>query len=120
MEIIYRTFDGKEFDNETDARQHESVLHDGIKMWDRTGKLCEETSAAFVLYLADEEANLAFFKMAEEQGDDNITGITEGEDYGLYLWDEYSNVYRWIDDEEVSVLMVAANYLKQRKEEVNV
>ena len=116
MEIIYRTIDGKEFDNEADACYHESVLRDGIKMWDRTGRERQETANAFVLYLADADANLAFFDMAEKQGDHSIAGLTKGEDYGLYLWDECSSEYRWIDEEELSVLMVAANYLKQRKE----
>ena len=117
MEIIYRTFDGKEFDNEADACYHESVLRDGIKMWDRVGRERQETSAAFVLYLADVDANLAFFDMAEKQGDADIAGITKGEDYGLYLWDECDNEYHWIDDEELSVLMVAAKYIERKRVE---
>jgi hypothetical protein len=117
MEIIYRTFDGKEFDNEADACYHESVLRDGIKMWDRVGRERQETSAAFVLYLADEEANLAFFDMAEKQGDFDIAGITKGEDYGLYVWDECDNAYHWVDEEELSVLMVAAKYIERERVE---
>ena len=116
MEIIYKTFDGKEFDNEADACFHESVVLEGIKMWNRDGREVNTTEGAFVLYLENEEANRGFFALAMAQGDSDICGIIEGEDYGLFLWDECSKEYRWIDDEELSVLMVAAKYIKSKKE----
>ena len=116
MEIIYRTFDGKEYDNEADACFHESVVLEGIKMWNRQGKEADTTKGAFVLYLENEEANRGFFALARAQGDGDIRGITEGEDYGLFYWDELINEYHWLDDEELSVLMTACDFLKKKRE----
>lgn len=116
MEIIYKTFDGKIFDNETDACFHESVVLEGIKMWNRDGREVNQTSGAFVLYLENETANCGFFALARAQNDSDIRGITEGEDYGLFYWDELTNEYRWLDNEELSVIMIAANYLESKKE----
>lgn len=117
MEIIYRTFDGKEFDNEADACYHESVIRDGIKMWSREGALTNKTIDAFVLYLKNEDANKGFFALAREQRDACIKGLEEGEDYGLFYWDECTESYHWLDEEELSVLMIACDFLKKKQEE---
>ena len=117
MEIIYRTFDGKEFDNEADACFHESVVLEGIKMWNRDGREVNKTSGAFVLYLENEMANCGFFALAKAQGDSDVCGITEGEDYGLFYWDEWNNEYRWLDEEEYTAIAAAVTYINKRKRE---
>lgn len=117
MKIIYRTFDGKEFDNEADACYHESVIRDDIKMWTREGQPATQTIDAFVLYLENEDANKGFFALAREQKDTLIRGLEEGEDYGLFYWDDCIESYHWIDEEELSVLMVAFDFLKKKHEE---
>lgn len=117
MEIIYRAFDGKEFDNEADCCYHEYTVKEGVKMWNRDGKEVSDTPSGFVVYLRDVEANLAFYRMAEACKDREIDGIVKGEDYGLFLWDEYEGRYRWIDEEEMMVLFEAIKYIRNRKED---
>ena len=117
MEIIYRTFDGKEFDNEADACYHEACAFDGVKMWNRDGKLVDETSSAFVLYLENEAANEAFFTLADKQGDHGIAGLTKGEDCGLFFWNEWAEAYQFLGYDEILALTAAGNYLKSRKDE---
>lgn len=97
MEIIYRTIDGKEFASKTEAEQHEFKLNDGIIMLNRNGQQVFETSRAYLVWLKDEAANLAFYSKARAEGDTAVKSITEGEDYGLYYWDEGYEEYRWID-----------------------
>jgi hypothetical protein len=116
MEIIYRTFDGLEFDNEADACYHEACAFEGIKMWNREGKLVEETSSAFVLYLENEAANEAFFTLADKQGDHGIDGLIRGGDYGLFIWNECSEAYHFVSDDEILALTAAGNYLNSRKD----
>lgn len=110
MEIIYRAKDGKEFTNENDCLTHENRI-DGVKMW-RRGARTNETSKAFIVYLRDEEANLAFFEMARAQGDEDIAGIVEGEDHGLFMWDDWESTYRYIAEDELLALAVAADDLR--------
>lgn len=97
MQIIFRTVDGKDFTSEMEARQHESKLYDGVIMLNRNNERVYQTSCAFLVWLRDEDANLAFHAMARGEGDDAVKSITEGEDWGLYYWDEGYEEYRWID-----------------------
>lgn len=119
MEIIYRTFDGKEFDNEADAAYHEHITREAVKMWNREGGEVQDTASGFVVYLPNEEANRAFFAMARAQGDNLVSGIIEGEDFGLFFYDEMNATYRWVDDDERRALTAAFNHIA-RKEEVDV
>ena len=114
MQIIYRAFDGKEFDNEADCCYHESEIKDGIIMLDRNGKPTDETSNALFVWLRDVSANLAFHAMAKAQCDDMVSSIAEGEDYGLFYWDEGWDEYRWVDKEVFNGLMVIGNMIKQK------
>lgn len=116
MEIIYRAIDGKEFDNEADCCYHESVLQDSIIMLNRAGCPTKVTEEAFVLWLRDVDANLAFHAIAEKQGDDQISSIMKGEDYGLFMWDECREEYLWVDDEQLHCLMVAKEMIDERKD----
>ena len=111
MEIIYRTIDGKEFDNEADACYHEGVIKDNVKMWNRNGIPTKETDSAFVLYLADEDASKAFLAMAKAQGDDLASSICEG-DYGIFYWDECEGTYRFIDEDELRGIYGVGEYLR--------
>lgn len=116
MEIIYRAFDGKEFDNEADCCYHESVLCDSIIMLDRMGQPTQKTDHAYILWLRDEASNLAFHAMAERQGDDQVSSITKGEDYGLFFWDEGLEEYRYADDDMIKGLMIAKRMIDERKD----
>ena len=116
MEIIYRAIDGKEFDKEADCCYHESVLRDGIIMLNRRGCPTEKTEEAFILWLKDEDSNLAFHAMAEKQGDDQVFSITKGKGYGLYYWDEGLGEYHYVGDDMVRGLMIAKKMIDERKD----
>ena len=114
MQIIFRTVDGKDFTSETEARQHESQLYDGVIMLNRDNKRVYETSRAFLVWLRDEDANLAFHAMARGENDDAVKSITEGEDYGLFYWDEGLEEYRWIDPEMAEGILAIRDLMQEK------
>ena len=114
MQIIFRTVDGKEFTSEIEARQHENKVYDGVIMLNRDNRRVYETSRAFLLWLKDEEANLAFHAMARGEGDEAVKSIMEGEDYGLFYWDEGFEEYRWIDTDMVDGLIKMKELVEER------
>ena len=114
MKIIYRTIDGKEFDNEADACYHESMLHDSLKMWSRQGNETSETSQAFCVYIANEEASLLFLHLANVQGDQAANGICGG-DCGLFYWDECEATYRYVDEDERLAIVRAHQYITRKE-----
>jgi hypothetical protein len=120
MELIYRTIDGKEFDNEADACYHESVLMNKVIMLNRNNEVVETTSNAFLVWLKDVNANLAFHAMAERQGDLAVSSITKGEDYGLFYWDEGLEEYRWIDTDMIDGLIKIKGIIEGRGDKFNV
>ena len=114
MQIIYRAIDGKEFDNELACQHHELHLRDNVIMLNRNNERVFETSRAFLVWLRDEDANLAFHAMARAEGDDAVKSITEGEDYGLYYWDEGLEEYRWLDPEMVEGLFMMRDLVEEK------
>ena len=114
MQIIFRTVDGKDFTSEIEARQHESQLYDGIIMLNRDNKRVYQTSCAFLVWLKDENANLAFHAMARAEGDDAVKSITEGEDWGLYYWDEGLEEYRWIDPDMAEGILAIRDLMQEK------
>lgn len=120
MELIYRTIDGKEFDNEADACYHESMLMDNIIMLNRNNEVVQTTSHAYLVWLKDENANLAFHAMARREGDEAAKSISEGEDYGLYYWDEGYEEFRWIDTDMVNGLIKIKGIVEGRGDKFDV
>lgn len=120
MELIYRTIDGKEFDNEADAYYYENTLMDNIIMLNRNNEVVEATSNAFLVWLKDVNANLAFHAMAERQGDPDVESIMKGEDYGLFYWDEGYEGYRWIDTDMIDGLIKIKGIIEERGDVFNV
>lgn len=120
MQIIYKTIDGRIFENETDARQHEVTIYDGVIMFNRDNKRVYETSKAFLVWLRDEAANLAFHAMARGEGDDAVDSITEGEDWGLYYWDEGLEEYRWLDRDMIDGLIKIKGLVEEKGGKFNV
>ena len=114
MQIIYRARDGKDFDNELDCLKHENDISNTVIMLNRNGEVVTETSRAYLVWLKDENANLAFHAMARDEGDDAVKSITEGEDYGLYYWDEGYECYRWVDPDMVEGLAKIVRLVGER------
>ena len=120
MELIYRTIDGKEFDNEADACYHENTIMDNVIMLNRNNEVVEATSNAFLVWLKDVNANLAFHAMAERQGDADVSSIMKGEDYGLFYWDEGYECYRWIDTDMIDGLIKIKGIVEGRGDKFDV
>lgn len=114
MQIIYRTIDGKEFDNEADACYHESIIMDNVIMLNRNNEVVENTSNAFLVWLKDVNANLAFHAMAERIGDIDVESIIKGEDYGLFYWDEGYECYRWMDTDMINGLIKMKQMVEEK------
>ena len=114
MQIVYRTIDGQIFENKNEAREHEEKVSDGVIMLNRDNERVFQTSRAFLVWLRDEDANLAFHAMARGEGDDAVKSITEGEDYGLYYWDEGYNEYRWLNSDMVEGLIKIKELVEEK------
>jgi hypothetical protein len=100
MELIYRTIDGKEFDNEADASYHEHVLlRDRVQMFDPNGNPTTDPDYAMAIFLSNEHAADAFIKIAEKDGT-NANGIGSG-DEGVYVWDSLDAAYKYIEIESL-------------------
>ena len=96
MELIYRTIDGKEFNNEADASYHEYViLHDQVQMFDPSGSPTTDPDYAMAVFLNGEHAADSFIKIAEKNGS-NANGIGSG-DEGVYVWDSFDETYKYIE-----------------------
>jgi hypothetical protein len=116
MEIIYRAIDGKEFKNQLECQHHELHLQQDIIMLNRDNKRTSKTSCAFLVWLRNENANLAFHAMAEMEKDEAVKSITKGEDYGLFYWDEGLEEYRWIDPDMAEGLAKIMGMIDERKD----
>jgi hypothetical protein len=100
MELIYRTIDGKEFDNEADASYHEQlILNEKVQMFDPQGNPTTDPDYAMAIFLSGEDAADAFIKMAEKDGT-NANGISSG-DEGVYVWDSFDAAYKYIEIESL-------------------
>lgn len=120
MKIVYRAFDGTDFDNEADCLKHESSSMDGVIMLNRNNTVVDRTDHAILVWLKDENANLAFHAMAERQGDLQVSSIMKGEDYGLFYWDDGLEEYRWIDTDMIDGLIKIKNLVEEKGEKFNV
>ena len=112
MEIIYRAFDGKEFDSVTECAAYEEQMHK-LKIWSKDGKTTS-TEEAFVVKLENENDTRIFIERCDNEGSDH-TGIdfdeydVYGADTGLFVWDGNRCEYFYIEDD---VLEALTHYLK--------
>ena len=109
MEIIYKAFDGKEFDSVTECAAYEEQMHK-LKMWFKDGKT---TSAdkAYVVKLENENDTRIFIERCDYEGSDH-EGIEFDEytaDTGLFVWDANRCEYCYIEDDILNALV---HYLK--------
>lgn len=109
MEIIYRAFDGKEFNSVTECAAYEEQMHK-LKMWFKDGKTTS-VDGAYVVKLENENEVKIFVDKCDKVGSD-CTGIGYDEyeaDIGLFAWDSNRCEYFYIDE---SVLKSLIHYLK--------
>jgi hypothetical protein len=100
MELIYRTIDGKEFDNEADASYHEHIiLNEKVQMFDPQGNPTGDPNYAMAIFLCGEDAADAFINISKK-ADVDTNGIRSG-DEGVYVWDSLDAEYKYIEIESL-------------------
>ena len=116
MELIYRTIDGKEFDNEIEAVHHETCLKDGLMMWDKDGERTDNSLDAYLVYCATVRAADYFDALSNElQG--TIDEFTSTNRVGYHVWDAANANYKRIPDDIVQLLVKAAADVKEKEEQ---
>ena len=111
MEIIYKAFDGKEFNSVTECAAYEEQMHK-LKMWFKDGKTTS-TEEAFVVELDNENDTRIFIERCDNEGSDH-DGIEFDEytaDTGLFVWDMNACKYFEVVDEVRNALI---HYLKDK------
>jgi hypothetical protein len=97
MKIVYRAFDGAEFDNEAACKSYEyTKLKKGIVMLDCNGDTAPTPAQAALVWLKDAEANEAFHALAKECEDEEAASTISKHDFGVFYWDEGLEEYRWL------------------------
>jgi hypothetical protein len=100
MELIYRTIDGKEFNNEADACYHEQlVLNEKVQMFDPQGNSTDDPNYAMAIFLYGEDAANTFMNISDKVGV-STNGIGPG-DEGVYIWDSLDDEYKYIEVESL-------------------
>ena len=100
MKVIYRAFDGTEFDNESACKSYEHTkTSKSIVMLDCNGEIAPTPAQAALVWLKDEDANEAFHIIAKECGDEEAANTISKWDYGVFYWDEGLEEYRWLSQD---------------------
>ena len=98
MKLIYRTIDGKEFDNEADACYHEQlILNEKVQMFDPQGNPTGDPNYAMAIFLSGEDAADTFMNISGNAEVDT-NGVRSG-DEGVYVWDSFDAEYKYIEVE---------------------
>jgi hypothetical protein len=109
MEVIFRAFDGKEFNCAAECAAYEEQMHK-LKMWFKDGKTTS-VDHAYVVKLDNTNDTKIFVDRCHNEGSEHI-GIDFNEydaDTGLFAWDANRCEYFYIDN---SVLDALIHYLK--------
>jgi hypothetical protein len=99
MELVYRTIDGKEFDNEADACYHEDTLCKKVQMFDPHGNPTNDPNYAMAVFLSGDYAADIFMNISDK-AEVNTNGIGSG-DVGVYVWDSFDDEYKYIEIESL-------------------
>ena len=94
MKTIYRTFDGEEFLDRSNAVEHEARLVDKLLMWNEAGEFVTDTRLAYYVWTGEPLAAYSFCELAKEYEDWSADGIdTSIVGAAFYIWDEDQDCY---------------------------
>lgn len=100
MKIVYKAFDGTEFNNESACKSYEyTKIKKSIVMLDCNGDTALTPAQAALVWLKDEEANETFHTLAKECGDEVAANTISNYDFGVFYWDEGLEEYRWLSQD---------------------
>jgi hypothetical protein len=119
MKIVYRAFDGAEFDNEPACLEYEQAMKgNNVVMMDCSENIVTNTECAAVVWLKDEDSAEVFHSMAKENGDEAAAYTIPKKECGLFFWDEYGEKYVWIPSESLNHLNALREEVRARGEQV--
>lgn len=109
MEIIYRAFDGKEFNSVTECAAYEEQMHK-LKMWFKDGKTTS-TEEALVVKLDNENDTRIFIERCDNENSihDGVEFDEYTVDTGLFVWGTNESQYFEMDHDVLNALI---HYLK--------
>lgn len=100
MKIVYKAFDGTEFNDEAACKSYEYIkTKKSIVMFDCNGDTAPTPAQAALVWLKDEEANETFHALAKECGDEEAASTISKYDFGVFYWDEGLEEYRWLSQD---------------------
>lgn len=100
MKVVYRAFDGTEFNDEAACKSYEyTKTKKSIVMLDWNGDIAPTPAQAALVWLKDEDANEAFRALAKECGDEEAANTIGKYDFGVFYWDEDLEKYRWLSQD---------------------
>lgn len=100
MKVIYRAFDGTEFNDETACKSYEyTKTEKSVVMLDCNGETALTPAQAALVWLKDEDANEAFHAFAKECEDEEAANTISKHDFGVFYWDEGLEEYRWLSQD---------------------
>jgi hypothetical protein len=100
MKIVYRAFDGTEFNDEVSCKSYEyRKTKKSIVMLDCNGDTAPTPAQAALVWLKDEDANEAFHALAKECDDEEAANTISKHDVGVFYWDEGLEEYRWLSQD---------------------
>lgn len=94
MELIYRAWDGTEFDERSTCEEYE-YNNPYIVMYDDNGRVLDSDNALIVVLKHDDDAE-KFIELCEKQGTIS-DGITK-DCHNLYVWDDIEEKYFYVSD----------------------
>lgn len=120
--VKYKAWDGEMFDTEAECLAHEG--ESGLYMFDADGQRVHAARDAMVVYVAPgaKHAYMTFYGMCEME-DISYGGVVKDEDDArekdedglddmLYIWDEWEDCYRIVDDDIKRLVAVAIEVRK--------
>ena len=100
MKIVYRAFDGTEFNDEAACKSYEYIkTKKSIVMLDCNGNTAPTPAQAVLVWLKDEEANETFHALAKGCEDEEAASTISKHDFGVFYWDEGLEEYRWLSQD---------------------
>lgn len=100
MEIIYKAFDGTHFNTEEECREYECKA--AFTMWDHCGRPTDDVTGCVVVHFPDPKGSRAFINLSKEA--DSTTDGIDYDDYGWFIWDDFSGEYHFVEEEIIDAL----------------
>lgn len=101
MEILYRAFDGRTFNNADECLRHEKE-NPLFRMWGEDGETTKTGNALVVEILNEYKGADAFIELCKSCGDSCYNGIDKFSCRGIYIWDD--DKYIHISDDVMKAL----------------